>query len=112
MKTLKHLSLSVLSLALVVILMSGCKKDKDDNNSGKTVKYELSGTFTGKFRVIISDSESGSQTYDNVTIPWSKEVSYPSKVLAVGIGAATTADGALGQTARSEEHTSELQSLA
>lgn len=99
MKTLKQLSLSVLSLALTVILMSGCKKDKDDNNAGKTVKYELSGTFTGKFHIIISDSESGSQTYDNVTIPWSKEVSYPNKVLAVGIGAATTADGAVGQTA-------------
>jgi hypothetical protein len=98
MKTLKQLSLSVLSLALTVILMSGCKKDKDDNNAGKTVKYELSGTFTGKFHIIISDSESGSQTYDNVTIPWSKEVSYPNKVLAVGIGAATTAYGAIGQT--------------
>jgi hypothetical protein len=99
MKTLKQLSLSILSLALVVILMSGCKKDKDDNNSGKTVKYELSGTFTGKFHIIISDTESGSQTYDNVTIPWSKEVSYSSKVLSVGIGTAVTTYGASGQTA-------------
>ena len=71
MKTLKYFSLSVLALALVVVLMSGCKKDKDDNNnSNRNVKYELSGTYTGKFHIIITDNESGSQTYDNVTIPW------------------------------------------
>ena len=100
MKTLKYFSLSVLALALVVVLMSGCKKDKDDNNnSNRNVKYELSGTYTGKFHIIITDNESGSQTYDNVTIPWSKEVSYSNKVIAIAIGSAATTDGAPGQTA-------------
>jgi hypothetical protein len=100
MKTLKYFSLSVLSLALVVVLLSGCKKDKDDNNnSGRNVKYELTGTYTGKFSILITDNESGSQVYDNVTIPWTKEVSYSSKVIAVGIGAGTTTQGAAGQTA-------------
>ena len=100
MKTLKQFSLSVLALALFVVLLSGCKKDKDDNNnSNRTVKYELSGTYTGKFHIIISDTESGSQTYDNVTIPWSKEVTYSSKVLAVGFGAVVTTEGGAGQTA-------------
>ena len=100
MKTLKHLSLSVLSLALVVILLSGCKKDKNDNNnSNRNVKYELSGTFTGKFSIIITDNETGSQTYDNVTIPWSKEVSYSTKVIAIAIGTAITTEGGAGQTA-------------
>ena len=100
MKTLKQFSLSVLALALFVVLLSGCKKDKDDNNnSNRTVKYELSGTFTGKFHIIISDTESGSQTYDNITIPWSKEVTYGTKVLGVGIGASVTTYGQAGQTA-------------
>jgi hypothetical protein len=100
MKTLKHLSLPVLSFALLVILMSGCKKDKDDNkNSSRNVKYELSGTYTGKFSVIITDTESGQLVIDNVSIPWSKEVSYSDKVLAVGIGAAAVTDGSAGQTA-------------
>lgn len=100
MKTLKQFSLSVLALALFIVLLSGCKKDKDDNNnSNRTIKYELSGTYTGKFHIIISDTESGTQTYDNVTIPWSKEVTYSTKVLAVGIGAAATTDGQAGQTA-------------
>jgi hypothetical protein len=101
MKTLKQFSLSVLSLALFAVFMSGCKKDKDNNNnnSNRTVKYELSGTYTGKFHIIISDTESGSQTYDNVTIPWSKEVTYSSKVLAVGFGAVVTTEGGAGQTA-------------
>lgn len=100
MKTLKHLSLSVLSFALIVILMSGCKKDKNDNNnSNRNVKYELSGTFTGKFTVIITDNESGTQVIDNVTIPWSKEVTYDTKVIAVGMGANATTYGSAGQTA-------------
>jgi hypothetical protein len=100
MKTLKHLSLSVLSMALVVILLSGCKKDKNDNNnSNRNVKYELSGTYTGKFTVIISDNVSGNLVIDNVTIPWSKEVTYDSKVLAVGIGAGASTWGQAGQTA-------------
>ena len=100
MKTLKHLSLSVLSFALIVILASGCKKDKNDNNnSSRNVKYELSGTFTGKFTVIITDNESGTQVIDNVTIPWSKEVTYDTKVIAVGIGASATTYGSAGQTA-------------
>lgn len=100
MKTLKYFSLLVLSLALVFVSMPGCAKKKDENADAKrNVKYELSGTYTGKFHIIITDNESGSQTYDNVTIPWSKEVSYSSKVIAIGIGAAVTTQGGAGQTA-------------
>jgi hypothetical protein len=99
MKTLKQLSLLVLAFALLVMALPGCKKDKDDNNSNRNVKYELTGTFTGKFHIIISDNESGSQTYNDVTIPWSKEVSYDSKILSVGIGTAITTYGVAGQTA-------------
>jgi hypothetical protein len=100
MKTLKHFSLSVLSLALVVVLLSGCAKKKDkDADAKRNVKYELSGTFTGKFHLIITDNESGSQTYDNISIPWSKEVTYSSEVIAIGIGTAVTTQGGAGQTA-------------
>ena len=100
MKTLKQFSLAVLALALILVLQSGCKKDKDNNNnSSRNVKYELSGTFTGKFTVIITDNESGTLVIDNVTIPWSKEVTYETKVIAVGIGANATTYGSAGQTA-------------
>ena len=100
MKTLKQLSLPVLTFTLLVLVMPGCKKDKaGNNNSNRNVTYELTGTFTGKFHIIISDNESGSQTYDNVTIPWSKEVSYDSKILSVGIGTAIRTYGVVGQTA-------------
>ena len=100
MKTLKQFSLSLLALALIIVVQTGCKKDKDDNNnSNRNVKYELSGTYTGKFHLIITDNESGSQTYDNISIPWSKEVTYSSKVIAIGIGAAVTTQGGAGQTA-------------
>lgn len=100
MKTLKHLSVSVLSFALVIILLSGCKKDKDENkNSSKNVKYEISGTYTGKFTVIITDNDSGTQTINEVSIPWSKEVTYGDKVVGIGIGVTPTDYGKTGQTA-------------
>ncbi|WP_166437134.1 MmpS family transport accessory protein [Niastella caeni] len=100
MKTLPHFFLSVLSLALFAIILPGCKKDKDNNNtpSNRNVKYELTGNFTGKFSLIIIDNESGSQTLNNVSLPWSKEITYSNKVTAISIGAAATTQGAAGQT--------------
>jgi hypothetical protein len=100
MKTLKQLSLPVLAFALLVLVMPGCKKDKDDNTpSGKTVKYEITGNFSGAFTVIINDNVSGNLVLYNITLPWSKEIVYDSKVLAVGIGAGVTTYGTPGQTA-------------
>lgn len=100
MKTLKQLSLPVLAFALFVILLPGCKKDKDGNtNSNRNVKYEITGNYSGAFTVIISDNESGSTVLYDVTLPWSKEITYDSKVIAVGIGASASSHGAAGQTA-------------
>jgi hypothetical protein len=100
MKTLKQLSLSVLAFVFLVTVLPGCKKDKNDNgNSSRKVKYEITGNFSGAFTVIISDNESGSTVLYNVTSPWSKEITYDSKVLAVGIGASASAYGTAGQTA-------------
>jgi hypothetical protein len=101
MKTRTRSTLAVLSFALFIILLTGCKKDKDDNNnnSNRNVKYEITGTFSGKFVVVISDNNSGTQTYDNVSLPWSKEVTYGSNVISVGIGAASTTYGTANQTA-------------
>ncbi len=100
MKTLKQLSLPVLALALLAIVLPGCKKDKDDNTpSGKTVKYEITGNFSGVFSVIINDNVSGNLVLYNITLPWSKEITYDSKVIGVGIGAMVTTYGTPGQTA-------------
>jgi hypothetical protein len=100
MKTRKQLSMTVLAFALLVIALPGCKKDKDDNApSGKTVKYEITGNFSGAFTVIINDNVSGNLVLYNITLPWSKEVTYDSKVIGVGVGAAATTYGVPGQTA-------------
>lgn len=100
MKTRKQLSMYVLALAVLINVLPGCKKDKDNNtNSNRKVKYEITGNFSGAFTVIISDNESGSTVLYNVTVPWSKEITYDSKVIAVGIGASSSAYGTAGQTA-------------
>lgn len=101
MKTRKHFLSSVLSFMLLVTLMAGCKKDKDDNNNNnsRNVKYEITGNFSGKLDIIIGDNESGYQTIYNVAVPWSKEVTYKSSVISVGLGITSATEGVAAQTA-------------
>jgi hypothetical protein len=101
MSTRNYLHSFLFLIGLISFTIAGCKKDDDGpgNNGNKNVKYEISGNFTGKFTVLISDHTSGTQTFSDVAVPWSKEVSYGSNVIAVGFGAGMTAYGSAGQTA-------------
>ncbi len=45
---------------------------------------------SGKLPIIITDTESGSQTYNGRIHLWSKAANYDSKVITVGIGASRT----------------------
>jgi hypothetical protein len=102
MSTRNYLHSFLFLIALISVTIAGCSKKDDDgpgNNGNKNVKYEISGNFTGKFTAIISDHASGTQTISDVAVPWSKEVSYGSNVIAVGFGAGMTAYGSAGQTA-------------
>lgn len=90
-----------LRLGVIVILfvtaLTACSKDPVDNT--KLVKYEITGNFTGKLTVTYTDNTGANTTLQNISLPWSKEVSYPANVLSVGVGAQASVLGTAGQTA-------------
>ena len=90
-----------LRLGVIVVLfvtaLAACSKDPVDNT--KLVKYEITGNFTGKLTVTYTDNTGANTTLQNVSLPWSKEVSYPANVLSVGVGAQASVLGTAGQTA-------------
>lgn len=90
-----------LRLGLIVVLfataLAACSKDPV--STSKLVKYEITGNFTGKLTVTYTDNTGATSLLQNVSLPWSKEVSYPASVLSVGVGAQATVLGTAGQTA-------------
>jgi hypothetical protein len=91
---------SLLSL-FAVVLFGSCKKD--NNNSGSSnsrmVKYEITGNFTGKLIVVYLDNVSGNTLVTDVTLPWSKEITYNSNVIGIGISGQSSSFGRAGETA-------------
>ncbi|MES2651842.1 MAG: hypothetical protein V4663_08880 [Bacteroidota bacterium] len=74
-----------LTIAFITALtiFASCKKDKDNkpNTSSRTLRYEVTGNFTGT--VIASyTTAAGSTANDQITLPWNKEVNYASSVTA------------------------------
>lgn len=86
-------------IVLTPSLLACKKKDADQNSSLRKVRYEITGNFTGKFDVVYSDNISGTTRVTNVALPWSKEVTYDSRVLSIGVGAQASTTGVPSQTA-------------
>ena len=92
-----------ISLVLLPILFffSSCKKE--NNNTGgansKVVKYEITGTFTGKLTVIYNDNVNGNTVVNNVALPFLKDITYPANITGIGIGAQASVPGVARQTA-------------
>lgn len=73
----------IIALLTVITILSSCKKDKDNkpNTSSRTLRYEVTGNFTGS--VIASyTTAAGSTANDPITLPWNKEITYNSNVTA------------------------------
>lgn len=73
----------MIALLTVVTILSSCKKDKDNkpNTSSRTLRYEVTGNFTGS--VIASyTTAAGSTANDPITLPWTKEINYATSVTA------------------------------
>jgi hypothetical protein len=90
----------VLALATAALALAAC--GDDDNGTGpapssRTVRYEVSGTFTGGLTVVHTNAAGGNATATITTLPWSREVTHDATVAGVGIGA-TGAVATPGQT--------------
>lgn len=90
-----------LFITLAIFMLGGCKKSKDEEPSAdnRKIKYEVTGNFTGKLIVIYTDNVNGNTVVNNVTLPWTKEITYGSNIQAIGIGGSSSTVGVPGQTA-------------
>jgi Mycobacterium membrane protein len=97
----KHLNKMALPYLLAILLLVSCKKDNTSSGgiNSRVVKYEVTGSFTGKLNVVYLDNVSGNTLVSDVTLPWAKELTYGSNVIGIGISGQSTSFGAVGQTA-------------
>ena len=76
---------SIFTLLMVVATFVSCKKDSDkkpDNNS-RTIRYEITGTFSGPTLMVSYTTASGGTANDPVaSLPWTKEITYATNVAA------------------------------
>lgn len=89
-----------LFLLIVILFLASCKKDKDSSGStnSRIVTYEITGNFTGKLTIIYNDNVNGNTVVNDVTLPWTKEITYNSNVQGIGIGGNASTMGTPGQT--------------
>ena len=92
---MKKLTIAIITVFAILV---SCKKDSDDKPTGssRTLRYEVTGNYTGKF-IAAYHTTSGGLTNEEVTsLPWSKEITYQSNVAAASIGVGG-AGGVAGQ---------------
>ncbi|MES2652525.1 MAG: MmpS family transport accessory protein [Bacteroidota bacterium] len=96
-----HLKKTGLFITLVIFMLGACKKSKDEEPSAnnRKIKYEVTGNFTGKLVIVYSDNVSGNTVVSEVTLPWTKEITYASNIHVIGIGGSSSSVGVPGQNA-------------
>ena len=92
----------VFGLAALLCFVSSCSSDDSNTSPGasRKVKYELTGTFSKNIRVVYINESGSNVMEDNVSIPWSKEVTFGEGIYALGVSGSsiTGQEGTPGQT--------------
>lgn len=97
---MKHFKIIVAIVAISSVIVLSCSKPNDPPaEQTKRVKYEITGNFSGKLTVIYNDNVNGNTVLNNISLPWSVEVTYPANIVGIGIGASSSTTGTAGQTA-------------
>lgn len=103
---MEKLLVRVSLFSALVLLQLGCSSDNDENNNpnptpARSVKYEVTGNYTGHLTIIYNDNVSGNTVTTVTSLPWSKSIDYPNSVTGIGIGGNTIISnpGVTGQTA-------------
>ncbi|MGF1924708.1 MAG: MmpS family transport accessory protein, partial [Bacteroidia bacterium] len=77
-----------LTLALIAALtiFASCKKDDDKkpNNSSRTLRYEVTGNFTGSLIASYTNASGGTDNVQ-ITLPWNKEIAFAAGVTAANL---------------------------
>lgn len=112
MKKKIFLMMATVLLGLVSLSLNSCSSDDSSPSSGtKTVKYEVTGNYSGHLFVVFTGANGQNVEEIITTLPWSKEVAAPNSLIAVGFGGQTSAQnfGAAGQTARAKIYVNNVQ---
>jgi hypothetical protein len=84
---MKKLLILFCSLFLItsILFLSACGDGDSSNPSNKSrnVKYELTGSYTGKITVVYTLANGGIQAFSDIQLPWTQEVIYESSVQAI-----------------------------
>ncbi len=93
---MKKIILLVIVPPVFAIVLFSCIKPVTSEPL-KRVRYEMTGTFTGKFKIIYNDNVNGNTERNNDSLPWSKEMTYQPNVTGIDIGAQSSIAGLPGQ---------------
>lgn len=82
-------------VVLFIFITFSCSKDDSPTSSSKNIKYELSGTYSGSLIVVYTNSDGVNQIEDNISLPWSKEITLtnPSATTAIVLTAGSEVSG-------------------
>lgn len=87
----------VLTLISILIIVVSCKKkDTNPDNSSRTIRYEITGNFTGTLIASFTTAAGATANEQVTSIPWSKEISYSSNVTAA-VMSLSGSGGVVGQ---------------
>jgi hypothetical protein len=73
----------LLLLSLNLFLTSCGDDDPAPDNKSRNVKFELTGTYTGKVDVTYTLANGGIQSFSDIQLPWTKELVYENDVLGL-----------------------------
>lgn len=102
---MKNSFLKTILTGFIAVFFLACgKKDNDTPSNGgrnlREIKYEITGTYSGQLDVVYSDSFGATISEVITALPWSKTITYPASVQAIGITANSVVAnaGVAGQT--------------
>jgi hypothetical protein len=74
----------LIAFITVITILASCKKDpdKDNNSPSRTVRYEVSGNFTGSIIASYTTESGGTSNEQIASLPWDKEINYATNVTA------------------------------
>lgn len=90
--------LTILMIATFTVFAS-CSKDDDNKpqNSSRTLRYELTGNFSGSNIMVTYTTASGGTVNEQITsLPWNKEITFDANVSGANI-VVSGAGGTAGQ---------------
>ncbi|HEX7366329.1 MAG TPA: MmpS family transport accessory protein [Pelobium sp.] len=77
-------NLFFLSALGAMLIFSACSKDKNSNKAAsRNVKYEITGSATGSFTMVYTNSSGVAENVTVQSLPWSKELTVQNSVQAV-----------------------------